>query len=219
MRFFSGSCGPKQSKNMEKIEATNGKNTRTVAIELQWYLLFVAALSFGVSMINLETSWNDTSPTNLSFDLLGRVSVVRQHSQQQSSLWWRKQHDVHWRCYFAGLCCECAVRLLRRTPNWPFPPFKLIYTFNRKRALFVLPTRCKSECHSPPKSYCAFLALCVARTLLFAGWKMMENGRSKPEWPSRSFLFASSSFHPAAGFLTRTKTVLMAIFCYRGQIL
>ena len=99
-------------------------------------------------------------------------SVVRQHSQRRSSLWWRTQHDVHWRWYLAGLCCECAVRLLRRKRNWPFAPFNLTYTFNRKRALFVLPRRCKSACHSPAKSYCAFLALCVARTLLFAGWKM-----------------------------------------------
>ena len=155
-----------------------------------------------------------------------QVSVVRQHSQQQSSLWWRKQHDVHWRCYFAGLCYECAVRLLRRKRNWPFPPFKLMYICiyiyihsTGSEPFLCCQRRCKSECDSPPKSYCAFLALCVARTFLFAGLKMMENRRSKPEWPSRSFLFASSSFHPAAGFLTRTKTVLMAIFCHRGQIL
>ena len=36
----------------------------------------------------------------------------------------------------------------------------------------VLPIRCKSGWNLPPKSHCVFLALCVVRTLLFAGWRM-----------------------------------------------
>ena len=46
-----------------------------------------------------------------------------------------------------------------------------IYIQQEERPL-VLSSRRKSGWHSPPKSYCAFLALHVVRTFLFAGLQM-----------------------------------------------
>ena len=68
--------------------------------------------------------------------------------------------------------------------------------YSREASPLVLPSRCKSGWHLPAKSYCAFLALCVVRTLLFAGWqleKAEQNERqSSRQWRRQSlWLFAA----------------------------
>ena len=45
-----------------------------------------------------------------------------------------------------------AVRPLKGKRNWPFQPPESTSTSNRRRALFVLPSRCKWGWHAQPKS-------------------------------------------------------------------
>ena len=72
----------------------------------------------------------------------------------------------------------CVVRRLRKRSRTRsnVMRMKLISTSNRRANSLVLPSRCKSGWHSPPKSYCAVLALCVVRTLDFAGWQLEQAG-------------------------------------------
>ena len=66
----------------------------------------------------------------------------------------------------------------------------------------LLPVRCKSGWHSPPKSYCVFLALCVVRA--FAKCRM-ENGKRWKRWGPAS--------------KTQMTTIHMATFCRRGWVM
>ena len=77
----------------------------------------------------------------------------------------------------------CAVRRLRKKRNWALQLQKLIFT-SKRLAFSVLPIRCKWGWNLPLKSYCVFLALCVVRTLLFAGWQLdqADKNERKPAW-------------------------------------
>ena len=61
---------------------------------------------------------------------------------------------------------------------------------------FVLSICCKSRWHSPPKLYCAFLALCVVRTFDFAGWQLykreQDERQSSRQWGRKSLWLFSA---------------------------
>ena len=91
-----------------------------------------------------------------------------------------------------------AVRPLKGKRNWPFRLPESTSTARRRRALFVLQVRMELAteivlCFSSP--------LCCQKPWLCR----MAVGKSRAKW--------------AANFTTMMKTVSMAIFCHRGQIL
>ena len=75
-----------------------------------------------------------------------------------------------------SLCCE-AIK--KEKPNKVQCDGDEIEIYLQQASPFsvsVLPIRCKSGWNLPPKSHCVFLALCVVRTLLFAGWQLEQAG-------------------------------------------
>ena len=78
-----------------------------------------------------------------------------------------------------AVCGESSVMFIEGVPPLPCEIVSAVRRLRKKRNSFsvsVLPSRCKSGWHSPPKSYSAVLALCVVRTLLFAGRRMEQAG-------------------------------------------
>ena len=70
-----------------------------------------------------------------------------------------------------SLCCEA----IKKEEELGIAASKIDIYLQQEASPFsvsVLPIRCKSGWNLPPKSHCVFLALCVVRTLLFAGWRM-----------------------------------------------
>ena len=67
------------------------------------------------------------------------------------------------------LCCEA----IKKEEELGIPASK-IEVYSQEANPLVLPSCCKSGWNLPLKLYCVFLALCVVRSLGFAGWEMEE---------------------------------------------
>ena len=71
-----------------------------------------------------------------------------------------------WDCF----CCEAIEREEKLT----IPASRIDIYLQQEASSSVLPIRCKWGWNLPPKSYCAFPALCVVRTLDFTGRRLEE---------------------------------------------
>ena len=87
--------------------------------------------------------------------------------------WCEMECDHRMRVLILRFLCSQAIK--KKKPNTVQCDADEIDIYIQEASPLVLPIRCKSRWNSPPKSYCAFLALCVVRSLVFAA-----NSKKRP---------------------------------------